>query len=72
MLQDFTADRNRLLSILQTMVVGEGQEVAESRRTTPAPPIPARLSGRTTASSTSLTPTGNWPRCRRRQRCWGG
>jgi VWFA-related protein len=25
-LQDFTADRNRLLSILQTMVVGEGQE----------------------------------------------
>lgn len=28
-LQDFTADRNHLLSILQTMVVGEGQEGAE-------------------------------------------
>jgi VWFA-related protein len=27
-LQDFTADRNRLLSILQTMVVGEGQGLA--------------------------------------------
>ncbi len=24
-LQDFTADRNRLLSILETMIVGEGQ-----------------------------------------------
>ena len=30
MLQDFTADRNRLLSILETMVVGEGQGSAES------------------------------------------
>lgn len=29
-LQDFTADRNRLLSILQTLVVGEGQGSAES------------------------------------------
>ncbi|KAA6462003.1 VWA domain-containing protein [Acidobacteria bacterium AB60] len=28
-LQDFTADRNRLLSILQTLIVGEGQESAE-------------------------------------------
>ena len=28
-LQDFTADRNHLLSILETMVVGEGQEGAE-------------------------------------------
>ena len=28
-LEDFTADRNRLLSILETMVVGEGQEFAE-------------------------------------------
>jgi VWFA-related protein len=28
-LQDFTADRNKLLSILQTMIVGEGQESAE-------------------------------------------
>ena len=28
-LQDFTADRNRLLSILETMVVGEGQDSAE-------------------------------------------
>lgn len=29
-LQDFTADRDRLLSILQTMVVGEGQGLDES------------------------------------------
>jgi VWFA-related protein len=29
-LQDFTADRNRLLSIIQTLVVGEGQGSAES------------------------------------------
>jgi VWFA-related protein len=29
-LQDFTADRNKLLSILETMVVGEGQGYAES------------------------------------------
>jgi len=29
-LQDFSSDRNRLLSILETMVVGEGQEGAES------------------------------------------
>ncbi len=29
-LQDFTADRNKLLSILETMIVGEGQGSAES------------------------------------------
>ena len=29
-LQDFTADRNRLLSILETMVVGEGQGTADT------------------------------------------
>jgi VWFA-related protein len=29
-LQDFTGDRNRLLSILETMIVGEGQGAAES------------------------------------------
>ncbi len=29
-LQDFTADRNKLLSILQTMIVGEGQGSAEA------------------------------------------
>ncbi len=28
-LQDFTSDRDRLLSILQTMIVGEGQETAD-------------------------------------------
>jgi VWFA-related protein len=28
-LQDFTSDRNRLLSILQTMILGEGQDSAE-------------------------------------------
>ncbi|HUH63169.1 MAG TPA: VWA domain-containing protein, partial [Terracidiphilus sp.] len=29
-LEDFTADRNRLLSILETMIVGEGQDSAET------------------------------------------
>ncbi|SNT37961.1 VWFA-related domain-containing protein [Granulicella rosea] len=29
-LQDFTGDRNRLLSILETLIVGEGQGLAES------------------------------------------
>jgi VWFA-related protein len=29
-LQDFTADRNKLLSILETLIVGEGQGTAES------------------------------------------
>src|ERR1700678_2421395 len=29
-LQDFTADRNKLLSILETMIVGEGQGMVES------------------------------------------
>jgi len=29
-LQDFTADRNRLLSVLQTLIVGEGQGSADS------------------------------------------
>jgi len=28
-LQDFTSDRNKLLSVLQTMIVGEGQDSAE-------------------------------------------
>ena len=31
-LQDFTSDRDRLLSILETMIVGEGQDSAEDRR----------------------------------------
>jgi hypothetical protein len=67
-LQDFTADRNRLLSILETMVVGEGQGSAETT-TTPAAPTPARPSARTTASSTSSTPIASSPRCRPRPRC---
>ena len=69
-LQDFTADRNRLLSILETMVVGEGR-APPTPPTTPAAPTPARHSGRTTASSTSSIPIGNSLRCRRRPRCLG-
>ena len=68
-LQDFTPDRNRLLSILQTMIVGEGQGSVESL-TTPAVPIQARPSGRMTASSTTSIPTGSLRRCRPQQRCW--
>ena len=69
-LQDFTDDRNRLLSIIETMIVGEGQGL-KNPPTTPAPPIPAPLSARTTASSTSSTPTGNCPRCRPPPKCLG-
>jgi VWFA-related protein len=36
-LQDFTADRNRLLSIIQTMIVGEGQGFGESADDASAP-----------------------------------
>ena len=70
-LQDFTADRNRILSILETLVVGEGQGDAEPPPAT-TPATPARRSGRTTPSSTSSRRTGNWRRCRRRpSRCRG-
>jgi len=41
-LQDFSADRNKLLSILETMTVGEGQDFAEAP-TTPAAPTQVRL-----------------------------
>ncbi len=68
-LQDFTADRNRLLSILETMVVGEGQGSADTS-TTPALPTPALPSVRTTASSTSSTPIASSPRWKPRRACW--
>jgi len=40
-LQDFTADRDRLLSILQTMVVGEGEGLDESNQDASAPDVGA-------------------------------
>jgi len=40
-LQDFTADRDRLLSILQTMVVGEGEGLDESNQDSSAPDVGA-------------------------------
>ena len=70
-LQDFSDDRNRLLSILETMVVGEGQQ-ERRRRTMPAAPIQARPLDRMTVSSIFLRLTGNWLPCRRRRRCLAG
>ena len=69
-LQDFTADRNRLLSILETLVVGEGQGSATRLTTRPAP-TPAQPSARTTASSTSSTPIASSRRCRPPPTCSG-
>jgi VWFA-related protein len=68
-LQDFTADRNRLLSILETLIVGEGQGSADSS-TTRAVPTQAQPSGKTTANSTSSIPTASFPHCRPWRRCW--
>ena len=68
-LSDFTDDRERLLSILETMIVGEARASTKPPATT-APPTPARPSARTTASSTSSIPTGSCRRCRPRRRCW--
>jgi len=57
-LQDFSDDRNRLLSILETMVVGKASK-GRRRRMMPAAPIRAQPSDRMTASSISLRRTGN-------------
>jgi len=40
-LQDFTADRNRLLSIVETMIVGEGQGFVESSADASTPDVGA-------------------------------
>jgi VWFA-related protein len=69
-LQDFTADRNRLLSILETMIVGEGQGSVESVDDASSADTGRRLA-RTTASSTFLTTIGSFQRSRLRRRCWG-
>ncbi len=55
-LQDFTDDRDRLLSILETMIVGEGQGFGRSHGRRQQLPTRAQPSARTTASSISLTP----------------
>ena len=62
-LQDFTDDRDRLLSIIETLIVGEGQDWTRATRTRVLPISAPRLV-RTIANSTSLIPTGNYPRCR--------
>ena len=63
-LQDFTADRDRLLSSHRNLDRGRRPGLRRDRPTTTAPPIPAPPSARTTASSTSSIPTASWPRCR--------
>ena len=42
-LQDFTADRNRLLSIVETMIVGEGQGFGESSADAGTPDVGRRF-----------------------------
>ena len=59
-LQDFTADRNRLLSIVETMVVGETRNGLPGR-VTPAPSIQAQHLDRTIVNSTYSTPIGSLP-----------
>ena len=54
-LDDFTANREELLTSIQKLVVGDAQGNDEDPRTT-AMPIPARLSARTTANSISSPP----------------
>ncbi len=70
-LQDFTGDHDRLLSILQTMIVGEDKASMNPPATTPLP-TPGPPSARTTPSSTSSTPTASCPPFRRPRRCWAG
>ena len=62
--QDFTDDRALLQEVIAVLIFGDdkdGDGVPRSDRQ--APP-----SARTTASSTSSTPTASWRRCRRRSR----
>ena len=68
-LNDFTGDRDRLLKIIETMVIGEGSGFDNDRPTT-VPPTPAPLSARTKRSSISSTPTGSSRHCRLPSRCW--
>ena len=70
-LQDFTDNRNRLLSILETLVVGEGQGMRSTPPTTPSSADTGAAFGQDDSpSSTSSTPTGNCPRCKPRRTCW--
>ena len=71
-LQEFTDDRELLLTTLKNMVVGEGSELAGAAATRPGPKamIPAD-SRRTTPSSTSSTPIANWPPSPTPSKCWG-
>jgi VWFA-related protein len=68
-LRDFTDNRNDLENTVNKLFVGEGRDSTSPTPTTAAP-IRAPHSARTTANSTSSTPTANWPRCRPASRCW--
>ncbi len=68
--EDFTDDRDALLSDIKKLTIGEGQGFDETRSATTAPPIPAPPSARTIPSSTSSIPTASWPRSKPRCRCW--
>jgi hypothetical protein len=70
-LQDFTADHDKLLSIIETLIVGENQQ-SEDTTNDAAAAMWARRLGRIAASSTCSIPIVSSPRCRRRRRCWGG
>ena len=65
-LQEFTDDRELLLTTLKNMVVGEGSELAGAAATAGAETTTPAASRRTTRSSIFSTPTANWPRSRTR------
>jgi VWFA-related protein len=68
-LQDFTGDHDRLLSIIKRCL-WEKARAWITPLTTPAVPIPEPPSARTTANSTSSIPTVSYPRSRPPQICW--
>ncbi len=62
-LQDFTGDRNRLRSILETMIVGEGQGFGESTSDASTADNGAAF-GQDDSEFNIFIPTGSFPRCR--------
>ncbi len=66
-LQDFTADRNRLLSILETLIVGEGQGSVDSVDDASSADTGAAFG----QDDSEFNIFNTSPRCRRRRTCWG-
>ncbi len=69
-LQDFTGDRERLQTIIATLIVGEADNTVEIIRPMPAPRTRARRLARMIQNSAFLIPTASWRRSRRRRKSW--